>query len=154
MKKNNNGYTYDAINNALTITADFAKKASVINSPEYRIIRQFRMENMGISIQKKSINAERSHTGIKYSDMERYMGLCRNADKYIKTYQTIRTLSKGQPSPYKYVRNWFDKQFPHYSEQPIIDNEGFVVENPDDVLNAKPFDSSINSEMISLPNAA
>lgn len=44
--KKNAGYSYDVTTNTLTITADFAKKASQINTPEYRIVRQFRMNRL------------------------------------------------------------------------------------------------------------
>ena len=131
MKKTTTGYSYDAIANVLTVTADFAKKASKLNSPEYRIVKQFRDECPGITVQRKTSNASHSHAGIKYSDMERYLSHCRTADRYLFVFGKVRELSKGQPNPYKYVRTWFDNLFPHYSEQPVIDGEGFIVENPD-----------------------
>ncbi len=131
--KRNAGYTYDVTTNTLTVTADFAKKASQINTLEYRIIRQFRMENPGIIIERKTINANSSHAGIKYEDMERYMSLCRTGETYLRVFQIVKRLSNGQPNPYKYVRHWFDTLFPNYSKQPIIDKDGFVVENPDTI---------------------
>lgn len=136
--KKNAGYSYDVTTNTLTVTADFAKKASQINTAEYRIVRQFRMENPGITIERKTINSNRSHAGIKYEDMERYMSLCRTGETYLRVFQTVKKLSKGQPNPYKYVRHWFDNLFPHYSEQPVIDADGFIVENPEAVKVQKP----------------
>lgn len=149
--KKNAGYSYDVTTNTLTVTADFAKKASQINTAEYRIVRQFRMENPGINIVRKTINANRSHAGIKYEDMERYMSLCRTGDKYLRVFQTVKKLSKGQPNPYKYVRHWFDNLFPHYSEQPIIDDDGFVVENPEAVKVQKPLALPAPAATIELP---
>ena len=132
MKKTNvAGYSYDITTNTLTVTADFAKKASQINTPEYRIVKQYRAEFPGIAIQRKTNSASHSSKGIKYADMERYMRNCRTADRYLFVFGKVRELSKGQPNPYKYVRTWFDNLFPHYSEQPVIDGEGFIVENPD-----------------------
>ncbi len=29
--------------------------------------------------------------------------------------------------PYMYVKDWFEKRFPYYSEQPILDKENYVV---------------------------
>ena len=132
MKKTNvTGYSYDITTNTLTVTADFAKKASQLNTPEYRIVKQYRAEFPGIAIQRKTNSASHSSKGIKYADMERYMKMCRTADRYLFVFGKVRELSKGQPNPYKYVRTWFDNLFPHYSEQPMIDGEGFIVENPD-----------------------
>ena len=148
------GYSYDAISNTLTITADFAKKASQINTAEYRIVRQFRMENPGITIERKTTNSNCSHAGIKYEDMERYMSLCRTGETYLRVFQTVKKLSKGQPSPYKYVRHWFDNLFPHYSEQPIIDADGFIVENHEAVKVQKPLALPAPSGAIELPVCA
>lgn len=152
--KKNAGYSYDVTTNTLTVTADFAKKASQINTAEYRIVRQFRMENPGITIERKTINSNRSHAGIKYEDMERYMGLCRTGETYLRVFQTVKKLSKGQPNPYKYVRHWFDNLFPHYSEQPIIDADGFIVENPEAVKVQKPLALPAPSVAIELPISA
>lgn len=148
------GYSYDVTTNTLTITADFAKKASQINTAEYRIVRQFRMENPGITIERKTINSNCSHVGIKYEDMERYMSLCRTGEIYLRVFQTVKKLSKGQPNPYKYVRHWFDNLFPHYSEQPIIDADGFIVENPEDAKGQKPLALPAPSGAIELPVSA
>ena len=132
MKKTNvTGYSYDITTNTLTVTADFAKKASQLNTPEYRVVKQYRAEFPGIAIQRKTNSASHSSKGIKYADMERYMRNCRSAERYLFVFGKVRELSKGQPNPYKYVRTWFDNLFPHYSEQPVIDGEGFIVENPD-----------------------
>ena len=132
MKKTNvTGYSYDITTNTLTVTADFAKKASQLNTPEYRIVKQYRAEFPGIAIQRKTNSASHSSKGIKYADMERYMRNCRSAERYLFVFGKVRELSKGQPNPYKYVRTWFDNLFPHYSEQPLIDGEGFIIENPD-----------------------
>lgn len=131
--KKTTGYAYDAIANVLTVTADFAKKASQLNSPEYRIVKQFRDECPGITVQRKTSNASHSHAGIKYSDMENYLSHCRTAERYLFVFGKVRELSKGQPNPYKYVREWFDALCPNYSAQPIIDEDGFVVENSEEI---------------------
>lgn len=48
------GYSYDAISNTLTMTAAFAKKASQLNTPEYHIVRQLRLDNPGMKIEKSA----------------------------------------------------------------------------------------------------
>ena len=39
-----NGYNFDALNNTLTISASFAKKASKVGSLEYNIILKLRKD--------------------------------------------------------------------------------------------------------------
>lgn len=125
--KQNNGYTYDFTNNTLTITAAFAKKASQIGTKEYRIVKQFRMDCPNLTIEKRTNKGEHSCAGIKYEAMETYIGKCRNAKQYIGLFNTVRELSKGQPSPYRYVCDWFTVNFINYAE-PVLDAEGFVVD--------------------------
>ena len=45
--KTTTGYTYDALNDSLTITEAFAKRASVMHSAEYEIILEFRATHPG-----------------------------------------------------------------------------------------------------------
>lgn len=120
-----NGYSYDSINNTLTMSAAFAKKAGQINTPEYRIVRQLHADNPGLKVEKHS--GGRGRTGIKYSSMMNYISKCREHEKYRAAFETIKELSKGQPNPYRYVVTWFTSTFPEYSEQPIIDEDGFVM---------------------------
>ena len=46
------GYSYDPIDNTLTITNAFAKKASQLNTAEYNIMKQFRRDNPSLNIVK------------------------------------------------------------------------------------------------------
>ena len=36
-------------------------------------------------------------------------------------------LSKIQKSPYNYVKTWFLDNYANYSEQPVFDEDGYVV---------------------------
>lgn len=131
MKTNVAGYSYDITTNTLTVSADFAKRASQLNTPEYRIVKQMRAEYAGLIIQRRTRKPTPARPRIKYADMERYMKMCRTADRYLFVFGKVKELSKGQPNPYEYVLTWFKALFPHYSEQPRIDGEGFIIENPD-----------------------
>lgn len=137
------GYNYDITTNILTVTAAFVKKAAILGSPEYRIVQKYRAENPGLTIDKKT-RKESTHDeskprrlNIKYADMENYMNLCRNAVAFLTVYETVKKLSKGQPSPYNYVRTWFDTQFPLYGQQPVLDKDGFVIIDPKEAERVK-----------------
>ena len=43
-------YNFDAINTVLTITKDFARKASQLNSPEYKTMLQLRRDYPNLEI--------------------------------------------------------------------------------------------------------
>lgn len=127
MKKNNTGYAYNAALNTLTITAAFAKKANQIGSKEYRTLKQYRTDFPDLTVENRTCGGDHARNGIKYENMERYIDKCRDGKKYLSLLNTVRELSKGQSSPYRYVRDWFDANFPNYSEQPEFDADGFII---------------------------
>ena len=122
-----NGYTFDALNNTLTISASFAKKASKVGTVEYNIILQLRRDFPNLTIKK-----EAKHEGkksITFAQMEAFIAMHRNADELTKRFNNVRKLSRIQPMPYKYVKTWFENTFPYYSdEQHTFDADGFVID--------------------------
>lgn len=50
--------------------------------------------------------------------MQKYMSVFENAADLLAQFEAVKTCSKQQPSPYKYVREWFVTQFPKYKELP------------------------------------
>ena len=123
MKKN--GYTYDALNNTLTITAAFAKKASKVGSLEYNTILKLRHDFPNLTIRQEE-KAE-GKKGLDYSQMQAFIDLHRNAEELTVLFERVQKLSKIQSMPYRYVKNWFEKTFPYYSAEPNYDEDGYVV---------------------------
>ena len=122
------GYNYDAITNTLTMTASFAKKASQLNTPEYNTVRQLRLDNPGMKIEKASPKASSNRpVSIPFAKMEEYIAQCRNSKERLEAFNKVKALSKIQTSPYAYVRTWFLDNYANYSEQPEFDADGFVV---------------------------
>ena len=121
-----NGYTFNALNNTLTISASFAKKASKVGSLEYNIILKLRRDFPNLTI--KPEEKRESKKGLTYAQMETFIGLHRNADELRAKFEKVKKLSRVQPMPYKYVKTWFENRFPYYSEQPTFDADGFVID--------------------------
>ena len=63
-----NGYNFDALNNTLTISASFAKKASKVGSLEYNIILKLRKDFPDLTIQQEA--KEEGKKSITYTQME------------------------------------------------------------------------------------
>ena len=122
-----NGYNYDALNNTLTISASFAKKASKVGSLEYNIILKLRKDFPNLTIQQEA--KKEGKKGINYTQMEDFIAMHRNKDELKAEMDKVRKLSRIQPMPYKYVKTWFEDRFPYYSDQPTFDADGFVI-NP------------------------
>ena len=121
-----NGYNYDALNNILTISASFAKKASKVGSLEYNIILKLRRDFPNLTIQQEA--KREGKKSITFKQMEAFIALHRNAAELQKLLDNVRKLSRVQPMPYKYVKEWFENRFPYYSEQPTFDADGFVID--------------------------
>lgn len=122
------GYSYDALTNTLTMTATFAKKASQLNTNEYNILRQLRLDNPGMKMEKASPKTSSNRpVSITFAQMEGFIALCRDGGKRLDAYNKVKAMSKIQTSPYAYVRTWFLDNYANYSEQPEFDADGFVV---------------------------
>ena len=122
------GYSYDPIDNTLTITNAFAKKASQLNTHEYNIMKQFRLDNPSLTI----IKAEKKATSnrpmnVKFTEMEKFIAQCRDKEARLTEFEKVKALSKIQSSPYAYVKTWFLEHYANYSAQPEFDGDGFVI---------------------------
>lgn len=121
-------YSYDAITNTLTVSAAFAKKASQLNTNEYRILKQLRNDNPGMTIAKAERKASANRPlNVTFSGMAEFIKQCRNSQNRLDEFQKVKELSKIQSSPYAYVRTWFLDNYANYSAQPEFDEEGFVI---------------------------
>ena len=122
------GYNYDALTNTLTLTASFAKKASQLNTPEYKILLQLRLDNPGMKIEKASPKTSSNRpVSIPFAKMEDFISLCANSEERLDVFEKIKALSKIQASPYAYVRKWFLENYANYAEDPEFDANGFVI---------------------------
>ena len=122
-----NGYNFDALNNTLTISASFAKKASKVGSLEYNIILKLRKDFPDLTIQQEA--KKEGKKSITYTQMEDFIAMHRNKDELKAEMDKVRKLSRIQPMPYKYVKTWFENRFPYFSDdQPTFDADGFVVD--------------------------
>lgn len=122
-----NGYNFDALNNTLTISASFAKKASKVGSLEYNIILKLRKDFPDLTIQQEA--KKEGKKSITYTQMEDFIAMHRNKDELKAEMDKVRKLSRIQPMPYKYVKTWFEDRFPYYTDdQPTFDADGFVID--------------------------
>ena len=121
------GYSFDPIENVLTCSTSFLKKASRLNSPEYNVLKQFRAEIPGLKIEKGEKKNGNRPLNITFAKMEEYIKNCRDGETRLEAFNKVKSLSKIQPSPYQYVRTWFLDNYANYSEQPTFDADGFVI---------------------------
>lgn len=121
-------YNFDLFSTTLTISKEFEKRAAIPGSIEQLTFCQL-MATYGDALIVERYETHQSKKGLNFKQMEVYISKCRNADKRMKEFVTVKELSKGQSSPYKYVKTWFMANYPNYSETPEFDEEGFILLN-------------------------
>ena len=120
------GYNYDAINNTVTISAPFAKKASQVGSAEYDIMLKLRKDYPNLKVVKEEKIGKAQLT---YKTMEEFINLHHNKDDLKKAFESVKTLSKFHSMPFTFVKAWFEKTFPYFKDGSYEMNaEGFIVE--------------------------
>ena len=120
-------YSFDALTNTVTITKDFARKASQLNTPEYMTLLQLRNDNPNLKIVMREAARAQNGSGITFKQMEAFIRQCRDSVSRIEVYERVKALSRVQRSPYKYVKEWFLTNYANYSENPVFDEDGFVI---------------------------
>lgn len=112
------GYSIDFAEGTITMNFKFQKAAQNFGSPEYKrlkaLIADFPEFTVVVSAGKK-ITTTRPTKRLTYENMEKYIGTYENADELLEQFETVKEKSAPIASPYKYVRDWFVKQFPNYN---------------------------------------
>ena len=122
-----NSYSFDALTNTVTISKDFARKASQLNTPEYKTLLQLRNDNPNLKIVLRESAKAQNGSGITFKQMEAFIKQCRDSESRIEVYERVKALSKVQRSPYKYVKDWFLTNYANYSENPEFDADNYVI---------------------------
>ena len=123
----NNSYSFDALTNTVTISKDFARKASKLNTPEYKTLLQLRSDNPNLKIVMRETAKAQNGSGITFKQMEAFIKQCRDSESRIEVYERVKALSRVQRSPYKYVKDWFLTNYANYSENPEFDADNYVI---------------------------
>lgn len=116
-----NTYKVDFVNNTFTMTKAFEEALNNPASEEYKLFQQLRADFPGLIIIRKTRRAPkkaRPTKNLTYANMEKYMSVFKNANELLARFEVVKTCSLEQPSPYKFVRDWFENQFKNYKEQP------------------------------------
>ena len=98
---------FEASQNTLFISADFAKKASNTRSAEYRHLCELLRNNPGMKIEKRTRIASNRLT---YKDMETRLRRVDKNGKLVEAFKLVVEIAKTEKSPYAFVANWYKKQ--------------------------------------------
>ena len=102
-----NDFVFNAALNTLTITADFAKKASNVNSKEYRKLVELRRNNPSLIVKQRT---HESSSRLTYKDMEVRLHRIDKNGNLLKAFNLVKEIAKYEKSPYNHVYNWYKAQ--------------------------------------------
>ena len=111
-------YDIDYINETITLTAAFLRKASTLGTPEYKEMIELRRSLPSFQFVKAEAAKKTAsmNKNLTYQNMREYIANIAESKEAAATLLDEMTkvvaLSKIQPNPYKYVQAWFLNQFP------------------------------------------
>ena len=129
---NTRGYKIDFSTNTLTLNYKFADAAyNDYGSPEYErmkaILADFPQLKVVVEAGRK-ITTTRETKRLTYKNMETYMEQFDNSEELLTMFSKVKRMSKPLASPYKYVCDWFEAQFPDFRDCPNLETEDKEVE--------------------------
>ena len=105
--------------NTLTLNYKCARMANVHDSVEYHKVREILAENPGMKlVVEAGRKAKTPHHSrrLTYKNMEKHIWCYPNAEELLAAFETAKSKSKVVASPYAYVVDWFQAQFPNYKD--------------------------------------
>jgi hypothetical protein len=108
----NTSYKVDYKTKAITITNDFAKQAGIVNSNEYKEMRQLQNDypTYTFKYRKSIVSTKESHKDLTYKHMEEYIKMfeVENDAESLNRYEKIKKYYEETSSmPYAKIKSWF-----------------------------------------------
>ena len=115
-------------NCTVTLSASFLRKASTLGTKEYQEMLQLRRDLPGFQFQKAEVEKKTAskYKNLTYKHMREYIAASiadeAEAKAMLGQMKKVEALSKVQTNPYKYVHDWFIKQFPECNREQLQKN--------------------------------
>lgn len=122
-KPGKNGYKIVFATNTVVMNYKFAAAAAEYGTKEYKIMKGIRRDFPGMNeiiVSGREQKSPRINTRLTYENMKKYISAHENADELLEVFETVQAASLASKSPYKYVSDWFKKQFPDYKNIPLV----------------------------------
>ena len=114
--------TANLIDNTLTVSKSFYKKASVCGSPEYYELRKAMVENPECKIVFKTIE-KKTYNGLTFAVMKAYIESQANSEKQLKVFEAVKRIAEMKGSKYPLTKKWFLSAYPDFKENAVKENE-------------------------------
>lgn len=118
------GHFFDTDANIFYTTENFARKAEKFGTKECDIMDDFMANHASATIKVEKATRKPRLT---YEMMEAFICRMPNAEANHKEFLRAQLRSSAEKNPYKYVLDWFKKQFPFYETLTETTKEGKLI---------------------------
>ena len=101
------------------VTKAFQKNACIFGTEEFKLWREYLTYFPNAKMQTKSIKKnpdKKTRRNLTFANMVEYMKTQENSEDLLDEFETIKSRSKIQASPYQYVLSWFEAKFEGYND--------------------------------------
>ena len=122
------GYKINYATNTITVTKKFQQEAGIIGSAAFEQMKVLR--EMGMIIVEKKTKSRKSTT--TYAQMELYISLVENSERYLKEFWAKRNEAKTKGNPYIHTLKWFRDTFPRFNDEVEFNEACEIIVKPAD----------------------
>ena len=101
------------------VTKAFQKNAVIFGTDEFKLWREYLTYFPNAKMQTKSIKKnpnKKTRRNLTFANMVEYMKTQENSEDLLAEFETMKSRSKVQASPYQYVLSWFEAKFEGYND--------------------------------------
>ena len=113
MKTIQKNVVVDVMNNTLTMTKAFYKKASIVGSDEYYELRKAMAENVGFKIVFKSAD-KKTYRRLTLEAMADYIKTQPNSKERLIEFAAVQAVAETKNAKYPLTKKWFFEKYPEY----------------------------------------
>lgn len=113
------GYKIDFSNNTLIMNYKFHSASQEYGTPENKLVKKILKDFPALTVIVKAgreVKTPNKNKRLAYDNMKKHIKAYENAEELLNVFETVQALSQSTASPYKYVCDWFKKQFPDYQK--------------------------------------
>ena len=101
------------------VTKAFQKNAVIFGTEEFKLWREYKAMFPDAVMTTKDIKKnpnKKTRRNLTFANMVEYMKTQENSEDLLAEFETMKSRSRIQASPYQYVLSWFEAKFEGYND--------------------------------------
>ena len=112
----------NTIENTITVSESFYKKASVYGTAEYAELRNATLDNPAFKIVFKATERKTSH-GLTFDRMAEYIKTQPNSENRMREFEAVKAIAEAKGGKYPLTKKWFLATYPEYKKNEVSEDE-------------------------------